>query len=134
MINSNEEGTNNKAMRISKYRAWDLYNDRMLEIGDLESISLNKDLDFANYIVMQYTGVKLSGKEICEGDLIAVFSYKDIVDGKLVDTKKYEVAEVVFKDGGFTMGEDGEILLGAWVDEDSCSLVGNKFENPELLN
>ena len=77
------------------------------------------------YVPMQYTGLKdREGQEIYDGDII---EYE--VCGK--DTSK---GEVYFQEGAFWIGlENGSIRLLANLNRDWLTVVGNKFENPELL-
>lgn len=111
-------------MREIKFRAWDLYNKRMIELGDLETISVKKDLDFANYELMQYTGLcDRNGKEVYDGDVVTWGEYG-------------ERNQVVFKNGAFRIIQhslnDISDVLGN-LNYAECEIIGNIYENPELL-
>ncbi len=106
--------------RIIKFRAWDLYNEKMIELGDLESIYLSKDLDFANYEVMQYTGLKdKNGKEIYEGDILKCLDVSYLGD--------YEGNLIVFDSTNSYIGMSVELSSYRF------KVVGNIYENPNLI-
>lgn len=136
-------------MREIKFRAWDRYNHIMVE--NLQDNKFFGDMltdDF--YAVMQYTGLKdKNGKDIYEGDI--VYDRNDGDEGqpyiaikvinshylghKLIPTHSYE------KEFGVEINNTFDNLLGLDIDTfDSlfgnmkeCEIIGNIYENPELL-
>jgi hypothetical protein len=101
-------------MREIKFRVWD-----NIMIYD-NFCAINADPKF----VMQYTGLKdENGKEIYEGDIVLLHGY-------------YRT-DVRFKDGMFILdapsnqGDFEEILYNRL---DTCKVIGNIYENLELLN
>jgi len=110
--------------REIKFRAWDKRNERMI---DAHACAVN----FKHYIVdntllfvpMQYTGLKdRIGKEIYEGDLI---NEPEEYGSTLYPWK------VIWEDNAFfgLEGYDYEAQL-EW---DKFEVIGNIYENPELL-
>ena len=84
----------------------------------------NQDyVDFLDWeTVGQYTGLKdKNGKEIYEGDII---SANDMLNDF-----------IIFKDGGFNLdgGESSENLLYQLEYYGNPEVIGNIYENPELL-
>lgn len=79
------------------------------------------------YVLMQYTGLKdKNGKEIYEGDILALFQ----------GTQK---SEVFYKNGAFWViaqisggYPESEHLLCNLLD--TSEIIGNIYENPELIN
>lgn len=102
--------------REIKFRAWDkkwLFMTYPCTLEDIKNgfegiFGKNKDL-------MQYTGLKdKNGKEIYEGDI--------------VNHKYYSTPIVItFKNGCF---ESGDVNIT----DKSLEIIGNIYENPELLN
>lgn len=78
-----------------------------------------------NVICQEFTGLKdKNGKEIYEGDIIK-FEYQDEIS----------IRKIVFRDGYFGLYR-GENLRHAILEpyKNMCVIIGNIFENPELLN
>lgn len=91
------------------------------------SYQLNEDIIF-----QQYTGLKdKNGKEIYEGDIIQQLEFEDWGDdtgyilNRDVQFKTYDTA-YGFYESGWYFGSHGRI-------KKDCEVIGNIFENPELL-
>lgn len=100
-------------MREIKFRAWDRKTKTMF--GGVNNISPRED-----YELMQFTGLKdKNGKEIYEGDVL-----------RFLDKQIYE--KVLFKNGMFVREwaeQENPLYLGL----DHFEIIGNIWENPELL-
>lgn len=123
-------------LRAIKFRAWDKVNNRMgyfekgfswcdeydlwylLSIGDsITDVSCGD-----NIILMQFTGLKdKSGKEIFEGDIVENYAFRDVVifDKGIFTTKRSTPDKFKVKQPLLVHKE--------------LEVIGNKFENPELL-
>jgi uncharacterized phage protein (TIGR01671 family) len=83
---------------------------------------------YKNFTLMQYTGLKdKNGKEIYEGDLLrCVFDDED---------EDNTPSEVVFARGAFFIGYEPNMicLTVGECEADELEVIGNIYENPELL-
>jgi len=95
--------------------------------------------EWENCVLMQYTGLTdKNGKEIYEGDVVKfsselnVFIEIDYSNYRDEESPKQIISEVYFEKGGFTFdwqfGYEGEEVRFKEVE-----VIGNKFENPGLL-
>lgn len=126
-------------MRDIKFRAWDERNKRMTyDIINTEMrdgyIGINV-ISCGGYIVdlMQYAGRKdKDGKDIYEGDILylkCMTPFEDLSHGN------YRPFLCQFKDYGyfFTRKNTTDIPIVSWVNEHGITVIGNIYENPELM-
>ena len=126
-------------MREIKFRAWDKAG-KMMTIGSLQFI--NNDIwvtssrdkrgfsttiqDGAGCTLMQFTGLKdKNGQEIYEGDII-----QTVAD----DGTKLSKFQIDWRDGAFRkLRDDGNIYFAESCGVKHTEVIGNIYENPELL-
>lgn len=122
-------------MRDIKFRAWVkdnmeiIYYDKLMFFnGSDEAIAFHKletgyidDYEVkTDFKLMQYTGLKdKNGEEIYEGDIV-----KDVND---------EYYEIKFDDGCFIVIHDGNVIEPLSEVAQDIEIIGNIYENPELL-
>jgi hypothetical protein len=111
-------------MREIKFRAWlDGGGDPRIK-GEMTyyeptQIDFWKRLDRwpFSYVLMQYTGLKdKNGKEIYEGDILKTLT---------------GICEVVWNE--YKWGVNYHKAFADWSFEGECEIIGNVYENPELL-
>ena len=129
---------------IPKYRAWISEADTMA--NDLKGIDFENEtvvlkkfywedgfsveeevfeVEIGNAILMQSTGLKdKNGKEIFEGDIVKMA--KDVYS----EPTYYEVVRHY---GGAYRLESKQHGCELWLRHTDCEVVGNIYENPELL-
>ena len=113
-------------MREIKFRVWDKLNKEMINVESInfqERRVYKNDVSYRNFNdteLMEYTGLKdMKGKEIYEGDI-------------LFETFREEYFKVVFENGSFRAEVD-EYSLDLEDYANICEIVGNIYENPELM-
>lgn len=126
-------------MREIKFRAWDkeneiyLYNVQNTHDTVYDECCFGDFLDNKRYDVEQFTGLTdMNGKEIYEGDVVNVTWSRDDTEGE-----NYVIAYDPNNDGYPTFDfvdwyEDMNGLSYAYIDG-QITVIGNQFENPELL-
>ncbi|MGH0422145.1 YopX family protein [Bacillus cytotoxicus] len=135
-------------MRAIKFRTWDK-KYHMLEYDDSPDLLIGMDgkvyqkeeryyagttyveYEVANhYEIMQYTGLKdKNGKEIYEGDILRITSNFEL--RKDVQNQVVEYREGYFHTFEWTLFE---LLRNRKDKKQTFEVIGNIYENPELLN
>lgn len=117
-------------MREIKFRAWAKWLGKMIQPNDGDFIAWYAMKNWKECLeVMQFTGLRdKNGKEIYEGDYVEGFL--SFEGGRLITA-----GEIIWNDefAGFALkNEGGETLLHNHF-RDSFVVLGNIYENPELL-
>lgn len=104
--------------RTIRFRFWDLKQKKMITGVPALNLTIGH-LNVNGLVPSQFTGLTdKNGKEIYEGDWII---------GK---DREHREGRIVFKDGAFYCFDE---LLNESLAEDECTVIGNIYENPELL-
>ena len=114
--------------REIKFRIWHSDIQEMLYQFTLPMAGPGQDLNQAfSWLlkpIMQFTGLKdKNGKEIYEGDIVS----------HSLDNSTIPLSVVSFEDGMFVFS-DKEYTTELIESLDYCEVIGNIYENPELLN
>ena len=122
-------------MREIKFRAWDKSNERIMYRGVFNRnwytgpkagrcIKGMRPDDAYKVELMQYTGLKdKNGTEIYEGDIVTIQT----------NQTKTVFREVYFSNGAYRLSDSRIILTELEVSDFNLTVVGNIYENPELL-
>lgn len=121
-------------MRENKYRVWHR-KEKCWHYFLLHCGQIHPTLDegtFAYENQCEYTGLKdKDSVEIYEGDIMHL---RSIHRGKL--TTYWDDAQVFFRNDGWKVGYpggQGQDLWYRWVLDGNSEVIGNRYENPELL-
>jgi uncharacterized phage protein (TIGR01671 family) len=135
-------------MREIKFRAWDKKTNQFLSWTDLSQFTFDEVLNApSEFILQQYTGLKdKNGKEIYEGDIvrmtfrenIGTFNVPDdiLANGGYTGREDVYEGEVVYEGACFGINdkENGVMQLVVAEEDLETEVIGNIYENPELLN
>lgn len=123
--------------REIKFRCWDKYNKEMLDVEDLHWDDCTREFsirttmysdyfDIEDMILMQYTGLKdKNGKEIYEGDIVKIKSNPLDMIGYII----YDEYDLAFE----LRDDENESQECLWYQEQELEVIGNIYDNPELL-
>lgn len=129
---------------IPKFRAWDKTTSKLHVVNgiycDNKKIHYIDDnrvrfVGFDNVIIMQSTGmVDKNGKEIFEGDIVRTTRFLGRADeiGGFYEYEKDYVGVVEVLEGSWVI-DTGSVAVRLWSEIDEPEVLGNIYENPELL-
>ena len=113
-------------MREIKFRAWDKLKRQIMTEGVMDNLFMIIGQS-NDYELMQFTGLKdKNGKEIFEGDVLK-FKFTDCEK----DKENFIIVECIFEYGRFVMCDSYKDSYS--FDEEKVEVIGNIYENPELL-
>ena len=127
--------------REIKFRVWDPENKVWLKGNEIAFTAAmriyNKKGDMIyNAGICQFTGCQdKNGKEVYEGDVVQIMRQSfDLDDRGNNPVYKPQISKVIYRDHGFWVEDEefsweGELM---W-DWNEMEIIGNIFENPELI-
>lgn len=119
---------------IPKYRMWNRITSKLHHVDGLyfdsktvqyiDEVGILRFIKFENTILMQSTGLHdKNGKEIFEFDVVSMPQFGDL---------KPWVGVVKRMEGKWVV-DTGKLSLTLWSEIEETDILGNMFENPELL-
>jgi len=116
-------------MREIKFRTWYPVDKKFVWFGGLFNLDkLDKRLNWDLLKIQQFTGLKdKNGKEIYEGDIIVCRDGKYVIEDIESFAKFVMTQKDLIKDAEQFGQQDADTCMR------SIEIIGNKFENPELL-
>jgi len=143
-------------MRSIKFRGKAIRKDKdmwlygnLIKIGDSYHIlekedmiedghHITQDSDRPTWVedesIGQFTGLyDKNGKEIYEGDIVTFPYWHDSIFGGFVQIGKPSHCEVVYDDGSFVIKIDGELYHLGGQAKNVVEVVGNIYDNQDLL-
>lgn len=123
---------------IPKYRMWDKETKSMNGMAEIYR-NRNQEIELhprdKNIILMQSTGlVDKNGKEIFDGDIVRTTRFLGRADeiGGFYEYEKDYVGVVKVLEGSWVI-DTGIVAVRLWSEIDESEVLGNIYENPELL-
>ena len=115
-------------MREIKFRVWDTVLSKFFDGDILNDYNLGDFLNDDRYIVTQYTGLKdKNGREIYDGD-ITIDGYGTVT---VIENDGFQWLERIVRLRDRHISK--EILIMTKANAFRCEVIGNIYENPELL-
>ncbi len=126
-------------MREIKFRAWDMREKCWIgeELDDLIIFRNNELIISDRFALMQYTGLKdKNGKEIYEGDVVkrrdkTIWQVKFLIGKFSLFANSSQLVIAISKSKEET--EEQRIARELEIWWTSCEVIGNIWENPELI-
>ena len=122
-------------MKDIKFRVWDnernaMFNSKSVDIDFFEGkIEITSDTirydevytdEIKDFELMQYVGCKdKNNKEIYEGDIVKIKEY---------------IGQIIYSKGMFFIDVKGNFYLPIYNVSEFIEVIGNIYENPDLLN
>jgi len=127
----------NKNNRIIKFRVWDSVGDRWMDIFEVNLLDSGY-LNNPEYILQQFTGLlDKNNKEIYDGDIV---KYDGKCDITYLKPGIVSIGECIYDRGFYYYGvrikrlDMKNCYFGIGLRDKDYLIIGNIFENPELLN
>ena len=127
-------------MREFKFRMWDINTKRFYYMYLDELIGLTRTISIPKEAtIQQYTGLNDSkGKEIYEGDIVKEHHFEDWGDKigyEYIGIVVYKVCSdgILFAEYKTIPAKNQNTKFRGNAIQSDCEVIGNIFENPELL-
>lgn len=108
-----------------------VYTLRLARLTNRNDLASSRTCSFDDIILMQYTGLKDKNcVEIFEGDIVKSCGY-DYCEGRVYRTTEF-IGVIVYSKNSFCI-KCGDVLGSWWSNDEEIEVIGNIYENPELL-